>query len=324
MNTRYPFIDIAKGLGIVLVVCSHVCPPLMRWALPCYIPLFFLTSGYCTTRAVSLTAKARTLLLPYLFFSVLLIVVHRSFGTTDIIGAVYSRYSLYPMGTPDNIFFMSLQTGNAPLWFLTAMFISFVWLWLAQRFPKWELPLMGIYFFLAWLLCRLPILLPWSIETAFFLTLFIEAGMLLRRYNLLQRMGAVAFACIVLVYIPLCWASDGVNLSVREYGPSLLLLLPTALAGSVGLMQLSQYLTPTILGKLLKHTGRQSLPIFCIHLPFIHQFDTLLVKLQWSPVQVPLLRGAVIVLLVLCITWPIAFVLNKYVISFLTGRRRTS
>lgn len=54
---RYDYIDIAKGIGIFLVVCSHsLCSDLMYFANGFFIPLFFVLSGY-TSKTFSLWKK---------------------------------------------------------------------------------------------------------------------------------------------------------------------------------------------------------------------------------------------------------------------------
>ena len=86
---RLGWIDIAKGIGIMLVVLGHTIVPGLRekydvanflWTFiySFHMPLFFFLSGYLFEHGLKryadkkrfLLSKARKLLLPYLFFSV--------------------------------------------------------------------------------------------------------------------------------------------------------------------------------------------------------------------------------------------------------------
>ena len=318
MDKRIEFIDIAKGIGILLVICSHVCPALMRWALPCYIPLFFVISGYCTVSEFKISNKFKKLLIPYVFFSFLFLGLHSSFDKKHLLGVLYSRYCLYPRGTEDNVFFLNVD--NAPLWFLTAMFVSYMAFWLLIRFPKYELYLAFVMFLLAYVLRKLPVLLPWSIDTCFIFALFLRSGIALRQHRILDRLKWPGFCCLLCLYGILCYASgDNVNLSVREYGRSLLLLLPAAFIGCVVLIKISRYVEGLLVAKFFSCIGRLSLPIFCLHLPFIFQIRRLLDFMHWPATTLPLMRGAVIVVLVAGITYPLAFFLNRYLLARLVA-----
>ena len=60
-----------------------------------------------------------------------------------------------------------------------------------------------------------------------------------------------------------------INISVREYGSSVITYLLSALTGSIILINLSKSLQGTIIGKGLQQIGIHSLTIFCIEIPFI-------------------------------------------------------
>lgn len=49
---RLDYVDIAKGIGIVLVVISHsACPEMMFYATYFFVPIFFFCSGYTSSLA---------------------------------------------------------------------------------------------------------------------------------------------------------------------------------------------------------------------------------------------------------------------------------
>lgn len=305
-DTRLDFIDISKGLGIILVVCSHVYYQLMSWALPCFIPLFFIVSGYCTLHPVNIGKKIKNLILPYVFFSFLLIIVYFDFKPINFIGLLYSRWCLFPLNVEPNIFF--LRIGNGPLWFLTCMFVAFVFYKFIQSSNKpWHLAI--LYILITYILSFLPILLPWSIDTAFLMALFIFVGSYIREKKILDSLSLFVTILLIIIYCVLALLSGRVNLSVRLYGTSLFLLFPAAVIGSILLMKFSAIIDGTIIGNVLKRFGFYSLPIFCIHLPIIHLsrrfISTLFVSLH------PVISSLLIVVLVIAVTYPMALIFYK-------------
>lgn len=305
-RTRFAFIDIAKGIGIILVVCSHVHAPLMSWAAPFFVPLFFIVSGYCTSHMVNIGSKFKKLMLPYVLFTLLLLIAHLDFKSINFIGAIYSRWSLYPFGTEPNIYF--LQAGNAPLWFLTSMFVAFCLYKLIQS-SRHPWPLIVSYLVVTYLLTFLPVLLPWSIDTAFLMAVFIYAGAFVREKKLLDRLSILVFIGLAYVYVALTIYCGNINLSVRDYGTSLLLLIPAAIIGSVLLMKLSMLIDGMFVGNLLQRIGIHSLPLFCLHRPFVHFMERLLSTLPFT--LPPIINHILIIVLVLAITYPIALASDK-------------
>ena len=132
-NARIKWIDIARGIGILAVMCSHAGIG-SRWIVPYYIPMFVLLSGMtfsmrdridreCLDRAIKIAVQYfKYSFLVFLMYMPLLIlddieineVGH--FITINIIGVFYARKSFYFPYDSGNIIF--LQYGNGPMWFL--------------------------------------------------------------------------------------------------------------------------------------------------------------------------------------------------------------
>lgn len=133
MKERLHWIDICRGLAIILVVVGHVVSSFYSsgryiestlfnqvgvFVYSFHMPLFFVISGYLTkqktnTRCVTLQIKRKMIVLgiPYLFFSIVTValklvakdVVNAPLGVNDLLGIF-----LYPIG---------------PLWFLYALLL---------------------------------------------------------------------------------------------------------------------------------------------------------------------------------------------------------
>lgn len=313
INNRLEFIDICKGIGIFLVISSHAYGLFMSWALPFYIPIFFVTSGFCTIRPIKLKVKYKKLIIPYFFFSIILLTINKSINLIDIVGVLYSRWCIYPLTCDNNIYL--LRSGNGPLWFLTSMYSSYTLYWIAQKISK---PFLLVFcsIIITYSLSFLPILLPWSIDTAFLMVLFIYFGVIIREKGLLPMVDLRWLSLLSILYIAFMYFCGNINLSVRIYGRSLIVMLPAALLGSFLLMKVSCYIEKTIIGNFISMIGRHSLSIFCLHIPFIAVWDTIVECLQIN--IPPVIYGILCIIFVISITYPISLFLDKYVLYYIT------
>lgn len=271
MNQRLDFVDIAKGIGLILVVCSHSDAfGLMWYMMDMCIPIFFFCSGYTFkmkgTFKESMFKKFRRLFVPYLFFNLVMFCLFCHFSIRELFGILYSRYSLYPLDVTPNIKFFT--SGNYPLWFLTSMIVSYFLFYLLVYFEKSRHSLMLLYALLVVCFTNSPILLPWSIDTAPLTAMLIYAGMKVRKNDLIS-MDIYQVLFLLLVYVGLRCVSGDLNISVRMYGTSVAIYFLLAIIASFIVLWSSKYLEGTLVGKVLILLGRHSLTIFCIQLFFI-------------------------------------------------------
>ncbi|MBQ8279101.1 MAG: acyltransferase family protein [Roseburia sp.] len=121
---RISYIDMAKGIGIILVVFGHTSFPsrnLTDWINSFHMPLFFLLSGmllshnHATEQSMSsfIRKKAKGILIPYLTFSVLSILF-----AAVLDSATFRTY--LPNALTQSVVFY----GISVLWFLPALFFG--------------------------------------------------------------------------------------------------------------------------------------------------------------------------------------------------------
>lgn len=304
-NNRLDYIDILKGIGILLVIFSHSGAEKdgpMLYVGGVFIPLFFIASGYTyKNREQSFLSfigkKARRLLVPYLFFSILLLLLYKRFSLLDILGVFYSRYCLYPFDSSENVFLMG--GGNPPLWFLTSMLTAFVPFYFLMKYASkayWILLLYGVFTFA----CQfLPVLMPWSIDTACLQASFMYVGVLLRNNRGIMDRTAYMYLFIFVAYIVICFFNGELNVSVREYGVSFLLYFLTGILGTVFLLWLSIKMESTLIGSFLAGIGRHSLVIFCIQMFFIHRCHQLFNGVLHLPTEGLIFYGVSVVKILL-------------------------
>lgn len=272
MNQRIKYIDIAKGIGIVFVVCSHTDAWRLMWITSgFFVPIFFFCSGYTFssikgTIVEMMKKRFRKLFVPYLFFTVVLMCFFNHFTLREIVGFLYSRYCFYPIDTEPNVKFMT--TGNYPMWFLTSMIISYFLFYVILYNEKYKVHISLSYFVIALLLRYFPILLPWSIDTAFFTSLIMYAGKIMKSKSLTDLSGWIILL-MTLFYIVLRYTVGNINLSVRIYGTSVILYYVLSVCGSVIVLWVSHYIEKNWIGHALMILGKHSLTIFCIQMIFI-------------------------------------------------------
>lgn len=140
-SSRLQYVDISKFIGLTLVIITHTVYPDSfgnKYFSLIFIPIFFICSGYTTNtqHPINLKNKTLRLLLPYFIFSLLYVVVRCLSGKHldffSLTGCLYSRFSLFPLSTPDNVYFLRM---SGPTWFFTALFTSFVLFKLLLHIP---------------------------------------------------------------------------------------------------------------------------------------------------------------------------------------------
>lgn len=144
-QTRLKYFDMAKGIGIFLVILGHfqgdyfyslspVFSPLCVWIFSFHMPLFFIISGMLIRykndtekdMRVLVSRRFRGIMVPYLWFSLfyyLMVVfafIKGNIGTETLLTQGYYVLSLY---------------GMSVLWFLPALFMGeLLFLFIIKRF----------------------------------------------------------------------------------------------------------------------------------------------------------------------------------------------
>ena len=143
MNKRIGYIDIAKGLGILVIVLAHndlagYHPTLHKFIYAFHIPLFFFLSGmfFRPERAFGETVRRRfnTLLKPYFFALFIIYLGEAAFSnmTFPVIAGRIAK-ALYATGK---------YIDWVQLWFIPHLFVVALFAWVAWRFVfgrvKWD------------------------------------------------------------------------------------------------------------------------------------------------------------------------------------------
>ncbi len=293
---HFRYLDIARGIGLLLVIISHSCG-LSPYLINYYIPLFFVVSGYLYKEGRSygenIRHKAKRLLIPYFGYSAVLLAFYAATGRSlaetkdSAFGILYSRYCLYDTTMyEDNVFLFTV--ANGAMWYLTAYFsASLVYHLVADRCiagKKYAVCCVAVLVAVTMALAELPVLLPWSLDIACVGALFMLAGTLLGRAHFFEKEWNIPLiAGTAAVYLIVSTINPGINMSVREYGKYQALSVPffilTGLTGSMLCIWLGKLIQNSLPGKLMAYIGRNTMILLAFHILGLEIFEMIAAKL---------------------------------------------
>lgn len=346
---RIYYLDIAKGIGVILMILGHVpdlSMPSRRFVTSFHMPLFFVISGMiiCATEEDARNGreifkrKFCSIMLPYFIFSVLSLLLE-IFCTGVLKNGTWEVFR-------EHLFATVCLSGASVFWFLPALFFGeIIFLWVRK---KSSAPACGA---LAALLAALAYLgylggnrlqavydaagwYPYlhlflnAVLRAFFAAAFIAIGYfghrLLRRIpaGILRNLipGALLMALTALVS-----QRNGVtDMNYMVYN-NIFLYLITSVSGSFGILFLSRALegwrqTPPL--RACMYYGRNSLIVMMTHAPFYIMYFAARITYGVNNHIFPLgqvLLCAMMTGLVLVIEIPVCEIMNRY-FPFLLGR----
>lgn len=223
---RNPYIDLMRGIGIILMVAGHVDfgEGFDRFIHAFHMPLFFLVAGYLskdkqTMDLVTVVKKnAKSLLIPYFAFGIMNATLHVALASSNserVERAVESFSSLLWNNTE------GLALADA-LWFLTAMFLlKLIWsLALIVAGSKWS-KVLCLLIGIAATFHPMPSL-PWSMSSAFVGLGFFVIGLAFSHVEQPIWESFAGLTRLKLLAIPalsaiLAFASPYVNVRANEY-----------------------------------------------------------------------------------------------------------
>lgn len=258
-------IDIAKGIGIILVVYGHL-PCLIREEIFLFhMPLFFLLSGYFFplkyTMKDFLLRKSKALLIPFLLFYILAFIYE--FLLSNLTLRTFIHENSY---FTDNI--------NGPLWFLLSLFEIFVIFSIVEKYiysRVLKLVIACVITFIGYL-CAMNKVSFFFFPQACLGYIFFYLGYQIKQYNILQNRKVYLYVIIGAIL------SYGLGIILKVYpdiyylkiDPTYILFFLPALGGSLLVIYFSRYLRSKPHTSWLAYLGRNSLLIMCVHGPLIH------------------------------------------------------
>ena len=191
-GSRKQWIDVCRGFGILLVLLGHVDPPFKWLIFGFHIPLFFILSGYLYNDTENtkdfLLKNFKRYMIPYfgLCFVNLVITIIRTSLEDGITSEWVIRYV-------KGIIYCDEWLPNClPLWFLAALFLTMAAMHFLHRTESVSVRCIML------LACCAGVImmerfecpdLPWCMGQAVMGLVFAEAGYLLKKYDVIERLS---------------------------------------------------------------------------------------------------------------------------------------
>lgn len=269
MNKHYDYIDILKGIGIVMVVFGHLNPGiyLEKWIYSFHMFLFFFLSGYVFKKKSDLKhqfkASFKTLIIPYIFWN----------GLAIIFSLIIQEYTI--VEALKKMLFFDGVSWNSPVWFLVVLFWIRIFYQLisTKKFviiSIMSLMLIGSYY-------SVFSTLPFGFDIVPNAIIFFGIGILLRDIKIPQK---IHFLFIPLLIMSMLGSqlNDRISVYGNYYGQYIIAIL-TGICACVGMFLLIKYLTkPTKFFSILKTAGGHSMNIMCTHYFILRFFSELSIK----------------------------------------------
>lgn len=339
---RFDYLDLAKGLGIIMVVWGHIMLVGMSHKLiyAFHMPLFFFISGLLFNKDQfdSLGAffmhRAKRLLIPYFLYSV----------STWGIWALF-RYLRHD--SVDSYIMPLIQTfiaqgsgafmvHNSALWFVPCLFAVEILYYIFSRLNEWLT--LTLCFTTAGIGALLVILygdnylflLPWNLDAAFFaLPFYGMANAIIRFFPHEKIMSAVtnhkqvfSIAIVILFSLMtiLSMKYGECSMGSSSYGCPLSVYYVRAFSGCIGLVLLSALICSIVNKKsslydYIKWCGKNSFDIMCLHIPIkgvVVISLTKVLKLSFD-IQENLLYSSLAFVITIAIMTPIIKSIHKYI-----------
>lgn len=332
---RIEWIDIAKGIGILLVVLAHLnrnmSEGFVTYAYSFHLPLFFFLSGYLFSHEKYKSSKEfvisrfKALIVPYMFFAAISLALTLIVSRHDLHLSDAISQALYINGA-------SLQS-NRPIWFLVCIFFVELFFYLLGKVIKREIfmaPAVLLSSVIGYLLYLflLPKRLPFGIDIAFTALAFYGAGNLLKRKQPEFKLGIpklllAAVGVILGVLISVFLQTVNVDMYKLTYGNYFYFYM-AAFLGIASTIVFSQFISKTIFSKLFSYFGRNSLIIMCTHYLIIFVVTLfegkILKKTSLFDIHSNFL-GLVNLAIVVLVSIPVIYVLDRY-FPVLVGKKR--
>lgn len=270
---RLQFIDVAKGIAILLMIAGHSGIPTeaVRFIHSFHVPLFFIVTGYFTSIKPYKEILKKgwiQLLRPYVFTIVLVIVFFGFLQVSENL-ILHKPYCLQTFKDLS----MGLVTGEnvGPIWFLVTLFWAKIFLEFILRFEKYTPALAVSGTTVAYLLLVNGTSIPWYVLQGMEATIFLYVGTLLRKYAIFSY--STSLINVFVISVAIYFSASTAFLAFDKSFPLLLLNVVTATVISIVVIEncliLEQYKNKSYITKyvftVLGYIGRNTLVILCFH-----------------------------------------------------------
>lgn len=319
MSKRIEWIDITKGLAIILVVIGHTVPidsKIYNIIFSFHMPLFFIISGYLFKDRDPhdlLKRNFKRMIIPYIatsFFIILgtsLILINTGLSSVMHNIKIMSIASLYGSGldvpAPINVKMIGA------IWFLLALYFAeyffSIILKIARGNTLIQVGIITVVTLSGYLLAKI-FWLPLSLNAAMIAVFYIYIGFQAKKISLFElKINKLLLLLMLLLWI-FTYHVNGVILANGTFHYFPFTLFGSA-CGSYFVIKFCKYLCRwNFLKNLLSYIGKETLIILCFHL-----IDMYLVPYYLIPLHTAFIWTSVVILIRLALLFIIAVYAKK-------------
>ena len=338
---RFDYLDIAKGIGILTVVWTHIMlvGASHRLIYAFHMPLFFFISGMLFNRgkfdsiATFLKHRFKRLFVPYLVYSLLSWAVWAGFRYLrgDEVDSYFKPLLqvFYAQGSGEFIVY------NSVLWFIPCLFAVEIMYYTFSRFNEWVTLTLcfvtaGLGALMVWKYGDdYLFLLPWNLDAAFFALPFYGVANSIRRHlsherlmdivtdNKLKTLAASVVMFAAMGYFALNYGECSMGSS--SYMCPIWMFFARAFLGCFALVLLSAVICTLFTNgrcyDSLRWCGKNSLDVMCLHIPIKGVVMIVIAKalhLTFDISENLMYSSLSFVITMVCLV-PIILLINKYI-----------
>lgn len=282
---RKVYIDIAKCIGIICVVCGH-CGITKQFVYQFHMPLFMFLSGYlynsihnenCSNVGKYLLSKIKTIYLPFVGYELFFLLIHNPLVKINLINELSNNsYFSLKETVVDAVKILTMGYGETmvgALWYLIALFeviiIATILLFIGSVLEKKVKKGLGIVFVTIMVIGLYAISfrfsLPRNLNKTLILLVFYMIGIVFKKAESHIKYGRHIF--IPLIIVPIIISINNWNESWSSNKTAALAFV-SALTGILSIYQLSILLAeyfPKIFKKVMCYIGKNSMGILVFH-----------------------------------------------------------
>lgn len=333
-KNRIEWVDIAKGIGILLVIFCHLTNLEKQqlsniFVFSFHMPLFFFLSGFVFSNKRNFKSffirKLKSIYIPYAFFlSIDFLLGYIRNSNINVKDFCFS-FLMHLIGYDFN---SNRYFFNVVLWFLIVLFFAEIIFYFISKLHS---PIIFIISICCMVLINfIRIELPFAISRVIAAVIFISLGYLARkiyknlRENIIfnNKLLYILISCLSLVLLLLSniFFRNIVSMSSMTYG-NIFLFIGNAILGIIAICFISMLFQKIM---LVAYLGRNSLIILCTHYYFCRLFIPYIFKL--FNINNLLYNLGTELLLTICVTMisiPIIMFCNKF-LYFIFGKNRNN
>lgn len=315
MVKRLDYLDIAKGILIILVVIGHIWQsgPVFNIIYAFHMPAFFLISGMLLQHTGSYRKPFDVFLKSRLFsFGIPFIFIEFLGCLTDIIRhGVTLNWKGYLYNT------LTFHFNDPNLWFLMDLFLCEIMFFMLLRYIK-EPRLVVLIVIMLYIISRFirsDITYIGTVRLTLYFSLFFAVGFFAPGYiNRWNTFACLISATIVLLVGILLGKNDGNTLTLKG-----LAYIISGLCGSYVVIHAGKIVLPEKMSRTLAKIGMNTIIIYGTHHIIYATIGVLLGYTDFG--SIPLIPGVIMLLGVTILEIPIIYIINRWV-PWLAGKRK--